>query len=658
MADVSKLVEIVLKATDNASAPLSGITGKLDDLEGAASGAAPEIEGVGKGLDDLSGKESMVDGLATAFKTLAAAVVVKEFIDANVAAESFLKTIEYATGSSEAAAAEYDYLRGVANRLGLEITSTAEAYGKWYSASVGTTLEGEKAKEVFEAFVGTMSALGLSSADVSGALTQLQQGISKGKYELEDLKGVAERIPGFFGKFSESLGVTTAELYDMISAGQIGAEEIYTFAQSLNADLAGVDFNTFTNELNRMKNGLNDAYLVLGESGVFTAITEGVRVATAAVVGAVASFELLGEVIGIIAGALATGDFTSVGDAIEQAMLDAGDKTKAARDQMIFFREESDKAGDAGESAGKKTAEAMDDAETSVGSLQDAQKALASALKELGLDPKQLEKPIELVIDAFNRLASNPLVTGDQILSGLLVTLDKISDGPTGAKALDDLRFQIEDLFQAGKIDADEYAAAINAVQVKFDGLWVAGGQTKEQIDKVAEATKKAAEESEKAAEAAREYELKLLEIASNERIALIEAKFELDIAEVEANAQVAERLLTNLSEMYQADVGLIGELAGQITDGYSSGDRFRMQLINDANERIEEMHKAQLKQIDAYADYMRAKTAAIQSGNPILTVNADGLQPHLEGIMWELFKEIQIKLSQEGGDLIVGGLA
>ncbi len=109
---------------------------------------------------------------------------------------------------------------------------------------------------------------------------------------------------------------------------------------------------------------------------------------------------------------------------------------------------------------------------------------------------------------------------------------------------------------------------------------------------------------------------------------------------------------------MYQADVGLIGELAGQITDGYSSGDRFRMQLINDANERIEEMHKAQLKQIDAYADYMRAKTAAIQSGNPILTVNADGLQPHLEGIMWELFKEIQIKLSQEGGDLIVGGLA
>lgn len=154
-----------------------------------------------------------------------------------------------------------------------------------------------------------------------------------------------------------------------------------------------------------------------------------------------------------------------------------------------------------------------------------------------------------------------------------------------------------------------------------------------------------------------KDAEVKLEDIASNERIKNIEAQVSLDIAEVEANAQVATRILENLSDMYQADVGLIGELAGQITDGYSSGDRFRMQLISEASERIEEMHQAQLQQIAAYTDYMRRKASAIASGSPILTLNADGLQPHLEGIMWEIFKEVQIKLSQEGGDLIVGGL-
>ena len=157
-------------------------------------------------------------------------------------------------------------------------------------------------------------------------------------------------------------------------------------------------------------------------------------------------------------------------------------------------------------------------------------------------------------------------------------------------------------------------------------------------------------------AKVAGDYETKLAQIASNEKIQIIESKFKLNIAEVEANAKIAVAIIDSISQTYTADVGLMGDLMAQITDGYSYADRTRLALVEASNQRVDQLHQAQMSLVGAQVDYMRAKTDAISAGTPLVSIKADGLKPHLEAFMWEILAEIQVKMAYEGGDMLTGG--
>jgi hypothetical protein len=114
--------------------------------------------------------------------------------------------------------------------------------------------------------------------------------------------------------------------------------------------------------------------------------------------------------------------------------------------------------------------------------------------------------------------------------------------------------------------------------------------------------------------------------------------------------------MIKGISQTYTANVGLIGNLMSQVTDGYSMADQVRLRLVDDANQRANELHAGQMALIDNQIEYMQRKTSAMAAGNPVMTINATGLQPHLEAMMWEVFKQIQVRMAQDGGDMLVGG--
>jgi len=253
MADVNKTVGIIFQATDNASAATAGLAASLDKVDSAAKRTAAQTaesaaaeakwstsavkaqvdaealaRSQGKLADETekAGNSTNAAGagianLSRLFQILATSIVVKEFIDANVAVERFTLGMTQVVGSTQGAAREFEYVRGVANRLGIDVGAAADGFLTFSAATKGSALEGQATKTIFEAVAGTMASLGRSSADTQGALVQLAQGISKGKFELEDLKSIAERMPGFFQNFAESLGKTTPELLSLISAGKI-----------------------------------------------------------------------------------------------------------------------------------------------------------------------------------------------------------------------------------------------------------------------------------------------------------------------------------------------------------------------------------------------------------------------------------------------------
>lgn len=141
--------------------------------------------------------------------------------DAALQLQAINRGLSASVGGGQAAAAEYAFLRSEVERLGLVLPSAAKDLTLLSAAAKGTELAGQPVRELFSTLSGVAQVLSLSADDLSGAFVQLSQGVSKGKFELEDLKSVFERIPGSAEAMARGLGVTRAEMFAMQTAGNL-----------------------------------------------------------------------------------------------------------------------------------------------------------------------------------------------------------------------------------------------------------------------------------------------------------------------------------------------------------------------------------------------------------------------------------------------------
>lgn len=168
-----------------------------------------------------------VFNLQSALVGLGAAATVRSIAAAGLSLERIERGLRTATGSGEAAAESLSFLRGEADRLGLDLESSATAFAKLSAAAKGTALEGKASRDIFVAISEASRVLGLSTEQTSGALTAIEQIISKGKVSAEELRGqLGERLPGAFQIAARALGVTTSELDDMLKRGELLAEDL------------------------------------------------------------------------------------------------------------------------------------------------------------------------------------------------------------------------------------------------------------------------------------------------------------------------------------------------------------------------------------------------------------------------------------------------
>ena len=176
------------------------------------------------------GYGQLTDSIKTAgaaFGVFQAASFVRDLVDANVAMQRINSTFEVVTGSSRAAADEFEFVKQKSNELGLELRSTATQYAQLVAASKDTNLQGQKTRDIFTGVAEAATALHLSSEQTEGALNALQQMISKGNVQAEELRGqLGERLPGAFQLAAQAMGVTTQELNKMLQQGQVTAEDL------------------------------------------------------------------------------------------------------------------------------------------------------------------------------------------------------------------------------------------------------------------------------------------------------------------------------------------------------------------------------------------------------------------------------------------------
>lgn len=187
----------------------------------------------------------------------------------------------------------------------------------------------------------------------------------------------------------------------------------------------------------------------------------------------------------------------------------------------------------------------------------------------------------------------------------------------------------------------DEATGKINS----FSGTIIQSGKA---LEDTAKKTEKAVEESEK-------FRIEMESIASNERIKNIEASITLDIAEVEANAKRVEAIADTIGQTFENTGSVITDLFGGFDDASRSTQieiasqirkeqEFRQQALDDQSELTQ-----------AEIDFIREKTKQLSRGDPMLTVEAPGLAPHLEAIWYDILGNLQVKVNADLEEMLLG---
>lgn len=249
------------------SGPLGGVAARLQTVASLMGRFGPVTAGVVTGV--------AIAGYA--FLKLG-----EQAVNATKQVQRLELSLTAVAGASALTGRSLEALRAVADRNGQAVTDIAGSYSRLMAASKGTNLEGERIKKVFEQVTGAGAKLGLTSDEVSGTLRALEQIMSKGTVQAEELRGqLGDRLPGAFNIMADALGVSTQELNKLMKQGKLTSDALVPFADEL-ARKYGVDLTKSISTVTAAEGRLGNAWLMsmaaldkaIGFSEAYKAILE------------------------------------------------------------------------------------------------------------------------------------------------------------------------------------------------------------------------------------------------------------------------------------------------------------------------------------------------------------------------------------------------
>ena len=489
--------------------------------------------------------------------------------------------------------------------------------------------------------------------------------------------GLGQEIAGLFNILADGADITTAEglataLQKIIDAGQsltvtvtgiVSAfRPMAEAAASATANFheldqsSKFDFGAFLGSAKLLvdtMNGLGLALLAVGQSGIDMKRVMDVALGSVQVL--VNTLQLAFD--GMAAAVVAPFAAIAAGLIKMSDLFGTGNSQMAqdAKDIVSYFdaiaENASRNAGELEAGWNKVTGKAADEtsalqdqldkARTSFGQLKPAIQDSNSALttQVTGLEDsisavRRYEESIGVVVTANEKLSASAKKGSEDIYALAKNIRVTVSDS-TGA---------IESYNHELSNNATLYEQ-IGGGTVKATGAFKSvGDSAKETSQKIDEATKKS-----------QEYQLKLLEIASNERIKNIEAVVSLNIAQVEANAKVLEATFASIDTTITSTGDLLGNLFGSLKDlGGIEQSKIQTQ-IDLENKRRQDALDIQKTLAESQVDLVHAQIRAMERGDAMIQVDGTGLAPQLEAFMWEILKAIRVKANAEFSNYLLG---
>lgn len=258
-----------LKALFDNTQRLGGARGGVDGLAGAYRNLYGETR---QALSYTQRLRSEVLALISTYGGFFAVIqVLSSTVEATQKIQAAQVRLKSVFGDTAKAGVEFDFIRREANHLGVDIGVLADEYSKFAAATQNTNLQGGETRRIFLAVAEAGRVQGLSLDDMTGIFKALQQIVSKGHVQLEELSGqLGDRLPGALQIMADGLGITVADLLKLTKQGQLSSDALSAFADNLELrygkDLPDA-LKTTSAEIGRFKNASTQALLSFGQGG-------------------------------------------------------------------------------------------------------------------------------------------------------------------------------------------------------------------------------------------------------------------------------------------------------------------------------------------------------------------------------------------------------
>ena len=258
---------------------------KADKAVGDFSKSVGNYKGALSGIGNLMGAFGISTGLYLA------ADLVKNIFETTKQLQSMDLALKMVSGSQAEFANNQLFLTNLAEQYGIEIKGLTKNFTEFWVASKGK-LEAEQIKEIFTSISKSVAVMGLSVEQQDSAFLALQQMMSKGTVQAEELKKqLGNALPGAvkaatmaYQALHPELKVTEKLFMEQMKAGKILSAELLPELAKAYEKLYGIEnvnrAETLTAAQNRLSNSWTNLIRSINESNsgaltsFFTAATQ------------------------------------------------------------------------------------------------------------------------------------------------------------------------------------------------------------------------------------------------------------------------------------------------------------------------------------------------------------------------------------------------
>lgn len=167
--------------------------------------------------------------------------------------------------------AEYEYVKGQADRIGVEFERAIAGYAKFSAAATLAGRSRQEIRYIYETFAEVSRVANLSADDLDGVFKALEQITSKGKIQAEELRGqLGDRLFGAFEIAAKALKDQFPDLDKALKNGEVTSRQLVLIAEQYRktvADQLPAATQSLAAQQARLNTALFDFKLAVADSG-------------------------------------------------------------------------------------------------------------------------------------------------------------------------------------------------------------------------------------------------------------------------------------------------------------------------------------------------------------------------------------------------------